>query len=118
MKKFEKLVPLTAGLLAGTVNGLLGSGGGMLLVPLLSKCHEYKEEEVFSVSVLVMFTLSVITLLIGAEWQILNYRLLPCYLVGSCIGGIIAGKKPLCVKWLHKLFGIMVMAGGIRCLCD
>lgn len=114
-KLYSKSLP--AGFLAGIINGLFGSGGGMILVPMLSHCGEYKNEEVFSASVAVMLSLSLVTLAGSGQWQILRYNLLPFYMAGSCIGGILAGKKPVPAKWLHRILGIMIVAGGIRYLC-
>ena len=114
-RKYSKSLP--AGFLAGMVNGLLGSGGGMILVPMLSRCREYKSEEVFSTSVVVMLCQSLVTLAGSGQWQILKYSLLPFYIAGSCIGGILAGKKPVSAKWLHRIFGVMIIVGGIRSLC-
>ena len=118
MKKTNCKFLLFSGFLAGTVNGLLGSGGGMLLVPLLTKSRELGEKEIYSVSVIVMLLLSIVTLLTGADWQVLRDPLLPFYMVGSCSGGIAAGVKPLPIKWLHKIFGAVMITAGIRCLCS
>jgi uncharacterized membrane protein YfcA len=36
-KSAEKLLPALAGLIAGVLNGLLGAGGGMAVVPMLER---------------------------------------------------------------------------------
>lgn len=117
MKSKSNLKALLAGFLAGIVNGLLGAGGGMILIPLLSRCPQFKEDELFSVSVSVMLSLSLVTLLFAGHWEVLSYPLLPCYLLGSCFGGILAGKKSLPLKWLHRILGVMILTGGIHFLC-
>ena len=52
MKK--QLGYILAGGIAGAINGLLGAGGGMLLVPLLSLFTDLDEEHIFPTSVTVM----------------------------------------------------------------
>ena len=119
MKKPNWLAPACSGLAAGTVNGLFGAGGGMILIPALNRFTDVDEEDLFPVSVSVMLPVSVISLTIGA----LQQHALPLaeawpYLLGSTIGGFIAGKY--CAKipslWLHRALGVMVLWGGFRYL--
>lgn len=109
---------LAGGICAGAVNGLLGAGGGMLLVPILGRFTDLKEEEVFPASVAVMLPLCVVSLCVtafsgGICWQ----EALP-YLPGSAIGGLLAGLtgKRVSVKWLHRGLGLLILWGGIRYL--
>ena len=44
----KKICSILAGLAAGAVNGLLGAGGGMVLVPILSAGSTLEEREIFS----------------------------------------------------------------------
>ena len=104
------------GFLAGAVNSLLGTGGGILLVFLLGACGLQKKE-IFSYSVAVMLPVSILTLILTGSPEVLSDPLLPCYLLGSAAGGYAAGKQPLPVKWLHRSFGLLMLLGGIRSLC-
>ena len=117
MRTFSSMI--IAGLSAGMVNGLLGAGGGMILVPLLTFLTPLKEDEIFPVSVSIMFpvcmvSLSVIALTEGLPWK----EAFP-YLIGSTAGGCLAGTfgKKIPVKWLHRGLGILILWGGIRYLC-
>ena len=107
-----------SGLLAGGVTGLLGAGGGMVLVPLLSRLTDLEEQEVFPASVSIILPVCLVSLSLTMRQDIPWKSLLP-YLLGSCGGGILAGLfgKKIPTVWLHRILGILILAGGIRYLC-
>lgn len=108
-----------AGLLAGAVNGLMGAGGGMLLVPLLTRSAQLTPKEVFPSSVSVILPVCLVSLLVTAATTGLDPAGALPYLSGSFLGGILAGLfgKKIPVQWLHRVLGIMILWGGIRYLC-
>ena len=110
---------ILAGLAAGAVNGLLGAGGGMVLVPLLTGFTALDEDAVFPCSVSIILPICLVSLgfslwQTGADWRMT----LP-YLAGSAAGGVLAGVfgKKIPVKWLHKGLGLLILWGGARYLC-
>jgi len=117
-QKKHLLLPL-AGFLAGCVNGLLGAGGGMILVPLLCLSHQLREEALFPASVCIIAPICILSLILySRHLPIPWYTALP-YLLGSAGGGILAGiyGRRIPVKWLHKVLGVLILWGGIRYLC-
>ena len=108
---------VAAGALAGTVTGLFGAGGGMVLVPLLVLLTDLKEEEIFPSSVAIILPIGLTALFFGSS-RIPFSEALP-YLVGSALGGIAAGLwgKKIPTVWLHRFLGAMILWGGIRYLC-
>lgn len=108
-----------SGALAGIVNGLLGTGGGMVLVPMLQKFNRIPEESVFPASVSVILPICAVTAILSISSGDVNVgRALP-YLIGSALGGIgvsLLGKK-IPTLWLHRIFGALLLWGGIRYLC-
>ena len=117
MKRNPTAGRILAGTAAGIVNGLFGAGGGMILVPLLSKCGGLSEDELFPASVAVILPICLVSLTAAATplpWA----QALP-YLIGSVPGGIAAGLlgKKIPVLWLHRILGIFILWGGIRYLC-
>ncbi len=112
-----KLRAILAGLFAGAVNGLFGAGGGMLLVPFLSKCEDFSEQEVFASSIVIILPICIVSLLTSAgsiPWQ----DACP-YLIGGSIGGVLAvflGKR-IPTSLLHRILGFVILYGGIRYLC-
>lgn len=104
-----------AGFCSGCITGLFGGGGGMLLVPLLSRLGKLKEEEIFPGSVCVILPVCVTSLALSPGGNFQNA--LP-WLPGSLLGGILAGKYGgrIPVKWLHRSLGILILWGGFRYL--
>ena len=110
---------ILAGAAAGSINGLLGAGGGMVLVPLLTKLTSLDDEQIFPASVAIMFPVSAVSLSVIAFTEGIPLTAALPYLIGGSIGGIAAGiwGKHIPVKWLHRILGGLILWGGIRYLC-
>lgn len=116
MKKHNWGIAL-CGALAGTVTGLFGGGGGMILVPALALHPQMDEDALFPSSVAVILPICITSLILSGHPTSLG-TVAP-YMLGSSAGGILAGlfagKIP--TKWLHRALGVMLLWGGIRYLC-
>lgn len=110
--------PILSGIGAGAVNGLLGAGGGMVLVPLLSLLTDLEEEQIFPASVSIILPVCLISLSITYQNRIVPWEQTVFYLAGSLAGGILAGVfgKKIPTLWLHRVLGILVIWGGVRYL--
>lgn len=109
---------LIAGFCAGTVTGLFGTGGGMILVPLLRFDKEIPEEKVFGSSVAIILPLCVVSLVSSAFSQPIPWASAFPYMAGSLLGGIGAGiwGNRIPTSWLHRLLGVLILWGGLRYL--
>ena len=114
----KKIRSLAAGTAAGAVNGLFGAGGGMVLVPMLSRNTDFSESEVFSSSVLIILPICLVSLGIATGWQLPWHEAWP-FLVGGIPGGILAALlgKRIPLVWLHRFLGVMICYGGIKYIC-
>ena len=115
----KKLSGITlSGLCAGAVNGLFGAGGGMVLVPLLTKTSHLEEREIFPASVCIILPVCIVSLFMSVPAEGIRLGLLLPYLAGSAVGGLIAGLwgKKIPTLWLHRLLGVLILWGGIRYL--
>ncbi len=108
-----------AGVCAGVVNGLLGAGGGMVLVPLLTLLTSLEEKEIVPASIAIIAPICAVSLGVTAITTQIPWKEALPYLFGSAAGGFLAGKfgKKIPVKWLHRGLGILILWGGIRNLC-
>ena len=115
----EKIGYILAGTIAGAINGLLGAGGGMILVPLLTLFGSIDKQKVFSTSVAIIFPICFVSLCISPGLANLPWNDAWPYLLGAVPGGILAGifAKKIPVKWLHRGLGFLIIYGGIRYLC-
>lgn len=110
---------ILAGSCAGAVNGLLGAGGGMVLVPLLTALSPIEDKEIFPASVSIILPISIVSLLGSPDLWNADFQAIIPYLAGSAVGGIFCGLlgKKIPTKWLHRILGILILWGGIRYLC-
>ena len=114
----KKYGPWLSGAAAGAANGLFGAGGGMVLLPLLSRTTDLKQYEVFASGVCIILPLSVVSagvyLLRGGEFVM---EAVP-YLIGGAVGGVVAGLvlRKLPTRWLHRVLGVFILWGGLRLL--
>ena len=107
---------IAAGLAAGAVNGLFGTGGGLLVVPLLIGWAKLPSRTAFATSLAIILPLSVVSL--GFKlWQTgaPDTAFAP-YLIGGIVGGFLAGglMQKLSTLWLHRIFGALILLGGVR----
>lgn len=106
------------GALAGAANGLFGSGGGLFLVPLLTRWAGMEERKAFASSVGVILPLSAVSAAVYWFKGALDLSAAWPYLIGGFLGGVISGRmlKKVPVTWLRRGFGLLMIYGGIRIL--
>ena len=109
---------MIAGFCAGTVTGLFGAGGGMVLVPLLTLLGAVEERNVFPTSVSIILPICAAAIFLTGALSDLNWMTALPYLLGSLIGGFCAGKwgQKIPVKWLHRGLGLLILWGGVQYL--
>ena len=109
---------LITGLIAGAVTGILGSGGGMILVPLITIFCKEEEGRVFPCSLGIMLPICLCSLLIQGSLVSIPFQQALPYLIGGLIGGILSvfAARRISPVWLHKLFGCILLWSGFRCL--
>lgn len=111
---FTKLIGL--GLLAGLVNGLFGSGGGILVVPALVFLLGVKDYKAHATAISIIFPLSIISTLIYLKNNIVKLNIAMIIALGGVIGSIIGAKllKKMPILVLRKIFGGFIIYTAIR----
>ena len=119
MKQNTTFKMILAGICAGAVNGLFGTGGGMVLVPLLTALTDLEDEAIFPSSVSIILPICVISLFCSKNVDTLSFMSILPYLLGSAAGGILCGLlgKRIPTKWLHRILGILILWGGVKQFC-
>ena len=105
-----------SGAAAGSANGLFGAGGGMILVPLLTRWAGLEDKKAFATSIAIIAPMCLTSILLyWYQGQLDLASALP-YLVGGLFGGLLGGTlfRRMSPQLLHKLLGIFILYGGIR----
>ena len=113
--KNKKVLMCLSGLLIGTVNGLMGAGGGMLAVPLLKKCGmEQKSAHVNAVAVILPICIMSAGLYLYKGNVSFSDALpyIPAGVVGSVAGTLII--KKISPVYLKRIFAALMIYSGIR----
>ena len=117
MKKYWWRYALS-GAAAGAINGLFGAGGGMVLVPMLIKFCKLDDKRAFASAIAIIFPICIISILVYFLNGTFPIQQAAPYLIGGFIGGTLGGIlfKKVSAALLHKLFGLIILWGGIRLL--
>lgn len=104
------------GALAGLINGLFGAGGGMILVPLLSRWAGLEYKQSLATSVAVILPLSAASVCVYIFSQGFDFMSTVPYALGGLLGGIIGGRifQNVPDKWIRKIFALFVVYGGVK----
>ena len=116
MKRFEGSFRLVMpGILAGVVNGIFGTGGGMVLVPLLARFGWLRRHQVFAAALAIMLPISGAALL----GSVSRGSALPGGSAAVCISGVLGGLlssalfQKIPVGWLHRCMGLLLILGAV-----
>ena len=107
-----------AGAGAGLINGLFGGGGGMVLLPLLTKWGKLDQRKAFATCVAVVLPISVA----GAAvhwWQVRPaLSVVVPYLLGGAAGGYLGGRLygKVSTRVLKWLFAAFLFYAGVKYL--
>lgn len=117
--ELRNVLPVRLALLgaaAGTANGLFGAGGGLILVPLLTRWIRLPEKAAFATSLAIMTPLSLASLVVYLLRGGVDVTFAWRYLLGGLIGGALAGPlfSRLPVVWLRRAMGLFLLYGGVR----
>ncbi len=107
-----------SGAAAGLVNGLLGAGGGMVLVPLLIRWCGLEDKRAFATAISIILPLCLVSIFVYARKAPLPLADAWPYLLGGAAGGVLGGLlfKKMSANLLHKLLGAVILWGGVQLL--
>ncbi len=116
MGKWTKIgLCVLAGAIIGFINGFLGAGGGVLLVPFLHFVLKKETKVSHATAILVMLPISVASAIVYvAKGQFDFMQTLPV-LIGSFVGGILGAclLKKLKSDIIVVIFSCVLIASGV-----
>ncbi|QXM07399.1 sulfite exporter TauE/SafE family protein [Crassaminicella indica] len=104
------------GIATGFINGLLGSGGGTIIVPTLERILKVETHKAHATAIAAIFPISLISAMIYIKNQNIEWNTTAYITVGGIVGGFIGAKllNKFPSKWLHRIFGTVMIITGIR----
>lgn len=117
IKLIKKYCFYLVGLVGGLANGLFGSGGGVVLVPLLEKSGiEVKKSHASTLAI--TLPLSIVSAIFYAIEGTFEFKdalpLIPFGLAGAVVGGLLL--KKISNVALKRIFGVILIVAGGRLL--
>jgi uncharacterized membrane protein YfcA len=114
----QKIKAALTGAAAGALNGFFGGGGGMVLVPLFIRWLKVDERKTFATSVFIILPLCLVSAAVYYFRSDLNLMTALPFLLGGLGGGLVGGVvfRRIPTRLLHRIFGLLLIYGGIRCL--
>lgn len=124
MKERTALPPRVAALLlvgaafiAGGLNGLLGTGGGVILVFVLSALMgEGRGKEVFVLSSFGILVFSLISTSMYGNGGSLDIESLPRFALPAALGGVAGALllERLQLRWVRRIFAVILLYSGLK----
>ena len=107
-----------SGAAAGLINGFFGAGGGMILVPMLIGFAKLEDKKAFSSAIAIILPMCLVTIAVYWTQQIFPFQQALPYLAGGLLGGLAGGVlfRKVSPQFLHKVFGAIILWGGLRLL--
>ncbi len=109
------------GLICGLINGLCGSGGGIIFVVGSTLLFQANQKEAQASAIPAMLAFSIISAIVYLLKKTpLQTEILIPVVIGSAAGGIIGALvlNKLSNKILRYVFAVMIIFSGVRMLCS
>ena len=108
---------IICGVVSGFINGLLGAGGGIIIVFILSKFmkNDASPRDIFANALCVMLPVSAVSCIIYSLRGQISFEGFPSLIIPAVAGGILGGLLLCKIKTniLKTLFAILVVISGV-----
>ena len=116
MKKWLKVfLCIVFGCLIGFLNGFMGAGGGIVLVPFLEYVLKYEEKIAHATAILIIFPVSVLSSIFYIINGAFNFSITLPVLIGSIVGGVVGAflLKKLKNNVISLMFSVVMIGSAI-----
>lgn len=109
-------ISATVGFITGLANGLFGSGGGTVVVPCMERFLGVSAHKAHATAIAIILPLSILSMLIYSRNYAFDWSDIISVSLGGMVGGFVGARflKKVPGKWLHKIFGIFMIAAAVR----
>ncbi|MDR0850535.1 MAG: sulfite exporter TauE/SafE family protein [Christensenellaceae bacterium] len=116
--KLKYFIMLLAGLVVGLLNGLFGSGGGMICVPILKR-FGLEQKKAQATAMFVILPISIASMIIYITRGGFNFGANIFIITGVILGGIVGAKllNKMNNNVVGIIFAVLMLAAGIRMVC-
>ena len=110
------IMTLLAGLFAGILSGLLGVGGGLILIPIMTFLLGLSQHVAQGISLLVIIPTALAGLWQLHKSKLINYHLALYLALGSISGALMSSSfvQYVPAQHLKLIFGYFVILMGVR----
>ena len=114
IKKYGKEVLI--GLACGLVNGMFGSGGGTVVVPMMEKMLHFSPMKSHPTTILIVLIISLSSSIFYILKGYFDLGLWFYVSLGGIAGGLVGAKflSKIPVKWLKITFGTVILLGAYK----
>jgi uncharacterized membrane protein YfcA len=118
MKKIAKWKILVFGALIGVINGFFGGGGGMIVVPLLTKLFGIEQKKAQATALFIILPISLVSTIVYMFHKSVAFASGWPVIVGIVTGGVVGATllNKLNNKVVKYIFIIFMLLGGIGML--
>ena len=104
------------GILTGVINGLFGSGGGMILVVGLEKILKLEARKAHASSIAIILPISLVSVFVYMRYLNIDYSLVVLISIGGMIGGFIGARylSKISIRKLKVLFGVCMIISAVK----
>ena len=115
MKKPKKISIIVFGALIGAINGFFGGGGGMIVVPLLTKLFGMEQKKAQATALFVILPISIASTIVYFCFNSINFATGWPVIVGIVGGGVIGATllNKLNNKVVKGIFVFFMLLGGV-----
>ena len=107
---------LSLGFVTGLVNGVFGSGGGMIIVPALVLFLGLKDYKAHATAISIIFPLTIISTIVYLFNNTIPFKVSGLVMIGGLLGSFIGAKtlNKIPATILRKVFGCIIIYTAIR----
>lgn len=109
---------MITGIFSGLANGLFGGGGGMIVVPMLTKLLNKPSKVSHATAILIILPFSLLSGMLYSSFVSIELELLLPITLGVTMGGVLGAflLKKLSSKVVIIIFSIVMALAGVKML--